>query len=115
MLLSYMEVVVDPRRSQGKRYDLPHLLLFSVLALLSGAVSYRDIARFMKVRHEALNALFKLRWKGSPSKSMLKDTLCALDIEGIEQAFRAYSRALSKKSKEEIKGSADSEFSSAAP
>ncbi|WP_299437374.1 hypothetical protein [uncultured Rhodospira sp.] len=33
----------DPRRAQGKRYPLPYLLLFTVLALLSGARSDRGI------------------------------------------------------------------------
>jgi hypothetical protein len=35
-LLAALRDVPDPRRAQGKRYPLPHLLLFTVLALLSG-------------------------------------------------------------------------------
>ncbi|MFO1155344.1 MAG: hypothetical protein U1E43_00570 [Rhodospirillales bacterium] len=31
------------RRAQGKRYPLPYLLMFTVLALLSGARSYRGV------------------------------------------------------------------------
>src|SRR4051812_31951928 len=33
----------DPRRPQGQRYSLSHLLLFSVLAVLAGATSYQKI------------------------------------------------------------------------
>src|SRR3954465_8681761 len=36
-LLSALSGIPDPRRSQGRRYPLPHLLLFSVLAVLAGA------------------------------------------------------------------------------
>jgi hypothetical protein len=42
-LLTALRDVTDPRRAQGKRYPLPHLLLFTVLALMSGARSYRGI------------------------------------------------------------------------
>jgi hypothetical protein len=40
-LLSAVEAITDPRRAQGRRYPLPHLLLLSVLAVLAGATSYR--------------------------------------------------------------------------
>ena len=42
-LVAALGDVPDPRRAQGKRYPLPHLLLFTVLALLSGAKSYGGI------------------------------------------------------------------------
>ena len=35
-LLVALGDVPDPRRAQGKRYPLAHLLVFTVLALLSG-------------------------------------------------------------------------------
>jgi len=34
-LLAALAAVPDPRRAQGKRYPLPYLLMFTVLALLS--------------------------------------------------------------------------------
>ena len=42
-LLAALEAIPDPRRRQGRRYPLAHLLLFSVLAVLAGATSYRGI------------------------------------------------------------------------
>ena len=39
-LLAALREIPDPRRAQGKRYPLAYLLLFTVLALLSGARSY---------------------------------------------------------------------------
>ena len=49
-LLSALEDIPDPRRAQGKRYPLAYLLLFTVLALLSGAKSYRGIITFLEQR-----------------------------------------------------------------
>ena len=42
-LLEALREVPDPRRAEGKRYPLPPLLLFTVLALLAGARSYRGV------------------------------------------------------------------------
>jgi hypothetical protein len=96
MLLDYLSKIRDPRRSQGRRYQLNHILLFSILAILSGAKSYRDVARFFKKRYKQLNKLFKLKWKKSLSKSQLRDILCAIEINSIEACFRDYSRKLSE-------------------
>lgn len=46
-LLAALQDIPDPRRAQGKRYPLPYLLLFSVLAVLSGARYYRGILTFL--------------------------------------------------------------------
>ena len=45
-LLAALGDVPDPR-AQGKRYPLPYLLMFTVLALLSGARSYRGVITFL--------------------------------------------------------------------
>jgi len=42
-LLAALTEVPDPRRVQGQRYSMSHLLLFSVLAVLAGAISYKKI------------------------------------------------------------------------
>ena len=55
-LLSALSEIPDPRRPQGRRYPLAHLLLFSVLAVLAGATSYRGILTFVGVHRERLNA-----------------------------------------------------------
>jgi transposase InsO family protein len=53
--------VSDPRRAQGKRYDLPHVLLYSVLAVASGATSYRKIEQFLQAHWQSLNEAFGSR------------------------------------------------------
>ncbi len=42
-LLAALDRIPDPRRRQSRRYGLAPLLLFSVLAVLTGATSYRRI------------------------------------------------------------------------
>jgi hypothetical protein len=57
-LLAALADVPDPRRVQDKRYPLPYLLMFTVLALLSGARSYRGVITFLEQRREHLNDHF---------------------------------------------------------
>lgn len=101
MILKYLRAVKDPRRGQGKRYGLEYILLFSLLAMLCGAKSYRDIHRFLKEKRKNLNALFGLQWKGVPAHSRIRNIMVSLDGKSLEQAFRHYSRSLAKEDKKQ--------------
>jgi hypothetical protein len=94
-LLAALEEIPDRRRRQGQRYALAHLLLFSVLAVVAGATSYRGIRVFIGVHRERLNATFGARFRQAPAVNTLR-TLCqALDPAALEDAFRRHARALS--------------------
>ena len=56
--LSQLATIPDPRRAEGKLYQLPHVLLFSIFAIVSGANSYRGIRTFIKVHRPQLNRAF---------------------------------------------------------
>ena len=66
-LLTALSEVPDPRRAEGRRYPLAPLLLFTVLALLSGATSYRRIIIFLDQRRITLNEVFGVALKRAPS------------------------------------------------
>jgi hypothetical protein len=93
-LLAALQDVPDPRRAQGKRYPLAHLLVFTVLALLSGAQSYRGIITFLDQRRVLLNRYFRVDLKRAPVVNTLRTVLQALDTEDLEQAFRRHAKAL---------------------
>lgn len=93
-LLVALGDVPDPRRAQGKRYPLPHLLVFTVLALLSGAQSYRGIITFLDQRRVLLNRYFRVDLKRAPVVNTLRTVLQSLDTEDLEQAFRRHAKAL---------------------
>ncbi len=50
-LLGLLEEVPDHRRAEGKVYQLAHVLLFSILAIVSGGNSYRSIVTFIESTH----------------------------------------------------------------
>lgn len=93
-LLDVVSEVPDPRRAEGKRYPLAPLLLFTVLALLSGATSYRRIIIFLEQRRVVLNALFGFSLKRAPSINTVRTVLQGLDGDALEQAFRRHAEGL---------------------
>ena len=93
--LAALEQIPDPRSRQGRRYPLPHLLLFSVLAVLAGATSYRGILVFITVHRERLNAVFGTTLCRAPAVNTLRALFQALDPAALEAAFRHHARELS--------------------
>ena len=99
MLKTFLCKIEDQRRKQGKRYELEYILLFSILAILSGATSYRKIAKFIKVRYEILNEIFKLNWKRRPAYTTVRDIIQNTSGAEFEKSFREYSQELAKSEK----------------
>jgi hypothetical protein len=93
-LLAALEGIPDPRRRQGRRYPLAHLLLFSVLAVLAGATSYRRIRLFIGAHRERLDATFGARFRRAPAVNTLRALLHALDPADLEAAFRRHAEHL---------------------
>jgi hypothetical protein len=94
-LLAALDRIPDPRRRQGRRYPMAHLLLFSVLAVLAGATSYRGILVFITVHRERLNRVFGTTLRRAPAVNTLRALLLALDPAELEAAFRRHAGGLS--------------------
>ena len=94
LMENYLAHVPDLRGTRGRRYDLPHILLFSILAVLSGAISYRKIQLFMQSHHQRLNTLFNLTWKRAPAHTTIRAILQRIEDNDLEQQFRIHSRSM---------------------
>ena len=92
--LAVLNEIPDPRRAEGKLYMLPYLLLFSVLAVITGGNSFRSIETFIKVHRRRLNAAFGLRWKRAPAHTAIRYILQGLDPQEVERVFRRHAAAL---------------------
>ena len=66
-LLAMLCDIADPRRAEGKLYGLPHVFLFSILAVMAGANSYRAIHSFIDVHLHRLKQTFGLNWRRAPA------------------------------------------------
>jgi len=94
MLLTTLQAIADHRRAQGRMYDLPHILLLSILAMLSQADSYRKIALFIKIHFPTLRDEFGLKWKKPPGYTTIRNVIQGTNSDELEKAFRSYSKAL---------------------
>jgi hypothetical protein len=92
--LTLLGEITDPRRKEGKIYELAHVLLFSILAIVTGANSYRGIHTFMETHRSRLNAAFGLSWKRAPAYTAIRYILRGLAPEAVEQAFRKHAGLL---------------------
>jgi predicted transposase YbfD/YdcC len=93
-LLTALAEIRDPRRQQGQRYSMSHLLLFSVLAVLTGATSYQKIITFIAVQRDRLNTAFGAGFRRAPAVNTLRSLFLALDRDDLESAFRRHAREL---------------------
>jgi hypothetical protein len=93
-LLSLLARIRDPRRAEGKLYQLPHVLLFSIFAMVSGANSYRGIRTYVKVHRKELNQAFKIKWKRPPAHTAIRYILQGLSGVDVEMVFREHAANL---------------------
>ena len=93
-LIGMLGQIPDPRRAEGKLYKLSYVLLFSILAVVTGGNSYRSIETFIKVHRRRLNAAFGLNWKRAPAHTAIRYILQRLDPKDIEQVFRRHAAGL---------------------
>ena len=94
MISTFLADLQDHRRPQGQRYKLEYIILFSIMAFLSNAKSYRDISRFIKVRFEVLKEHFGLTWKRPPGYTTIRNVIMGVDSEELESSFRVYTQSL---------------------
>jgi hypothetical protein len=93
-LLGLLADVPDPRRGQGRLYQLPHVLLFSILAVVTGCNSYRGIVTFIDVHRHRLNATFGLKWRRAPAYTAVRYILKRLNPADVEVVFRRHATLL---------------------
>jgi hypothetical protein len=85
----------DFRRAQGKQYELGYVLHFSVLAILSGADSYRKITVFIEKKLPDCKKEFNLDWNKAPCYSTVRNIIQGVNSMDLESTFRKHAEALS--------------------
>lgn len=96
MLLKFVKKINDTRRKQGQRFKLQHIILFSILAILCGAESYKDIERFIEVHYKKLSRKFRLKWKNRPAYTTIRNIILGINKDSLEKSFREYAKYLEK-------------------
>ena len=85
--------LADPRQAGKVIYPLPEVLLLCLLAVLAGAETFVDIARFAEKKIELLRRFRPFR-HGTPAHDHLGDILAVLDAEQFQRCFVDWVAAL---------------------
>jgi len=93
VFLDYFKDLPDPRQLGKVVYPLAELLLLCLLAVLGGAETFVDIARFGEKKLGLLRR-FRPFHDGTPSHDHLGDIFATLDAEKFQRCFVAWVAAL---------------------
>src|SRR5512134_2593287 len=89
VFLKYFRDLPDPRQAGKVVYPLDEILLLCLLAVLAGAETFTDIARFGAKKLDLLRRFRPFR-DGTPAHDHLGDILATLDAEKFQQCFVAW-------------------------
>ena len=95
VFLGYFKDLPDPRQAGKVVYVLNEVLLLSLLAVLAGAESFTDIARFGDKKLALLRRFLPFA-AGTPPHDCLGDIFAALDAEAFQRCFVDWVAALTK-------------------
>lgn len=101
VFLSYFEGFPDPRQRGKVVYPFDEILLLCLLAVLAGAETFVDIARFGEKKIDLLRRFRPFR-DGTPSHDHLGDIFASLDAEEFQRRFVAWVAAQTGTSAEVI-------------
>jgi predicted transposase YbfD/YdcC len=93
VFLRHFNDMPDPRQCGKVTYPLAEVLLLALLAVLAGADSFVDIARFGDRKLDLLRRFRPFR-DGTPSHDHLGDIFATLDAEQFQRCFVAWVAAL---------------------
>jgi predicted transposase YbfD/YdcC len=89
VFLGYFKELPDTRQIGKVKYPLGEILLLCLLAVVAGAETITDIARFGRLKL-ALLRRFRRFEDGTPAHDHLGDILATLDTEAFERCFVAW-------------------------
>ena len=93
VFLDYFEDLPDTRQPGKVIYPLAEVLLLCLLAVLAGAETFVDIARFGEKKLDLLRRFRPFR-DGTPSHDHLGDIFATLDAEAFQRCFVAWVAAM---------------------
>ena len=93
VFLNHFKDMPDPRQRGKIMYPLDEVLLLALLAVLAGADSFVDIARFGRMKLAFLRR-FRPFLDGTPSHDHLGDIFAALDAEPFQRCFVAWAASV---------------------
>ena len=89
-LYAALQELPDPRRSQGKRYELALILCVVVQAKLAGQTTLCGATQWLRHRSAALAQRFGLRRTQMPCQMTYCNILAPIDAKGLDEILSAF-------------------------
>ncbi|QXD13947.1 ISAs1 family transposase [Rhodocaloribacter litoris] len=99
--IRYFDHLEDPRRDQGKRHRLEHVLVIALCAVVAGAEGWDDIATFAQAKVSWLTQRLDLK-HGTPSGDTFRRVLAAICPEAFARGFVRWVEALAQQTAGEV-------------
>ena len=93
-LYPYLLAVTDPRGRQGRRYELPALLILCLVGFCTGCQGYLSVARWGRALKPDLLREFGLTKGRTPCAATWLNLFRVLDWEGVARQFQAWAEAV---------------------
>lgn len=89
-LYNALQQLSDPRRGQGKRYELALIVCLLILAKMAGQTSLSGATDWMRHRAATLADQFGLRRKSMPCQMTYCDVLARVDAKHLDELLKAF-------------------------
>lgn len=89
-----LHTVIDHRRGQGRRHDLPTLLTLAILALCSGHTSYLSMQEWCKNYQDRLKQQVPFLAGHMPNSATFYRVFAKLDTKAFEETVGAWLQAI---------------------
>lgn len=83
----FLHTILDPRRAQGRRHDLPIVLLLAILALCSGHHSYQAMEEWAENYQDLLKKQLPFIAGHIPDAATFYRVFSRLDVEAFEKVL----------------------------
>jgi predicted transposase YbfD/YdcC len=93
-LISYLEKLKDPRKTQGRRYKLRPILISCFLATICGYKNYSGYAEFCKNYRDSLSEVLGFGNKKTPCSTTFFNVLKAIGIRNFEKIISEWVESL---------------------
>ena len=84
-LISYLEVVEDPRDIRGKKYRFTDLLTMTIYGILNQEIDFANISFYLKLHEDYFKNLLNL--DKTPSHDCLSDLFASIDPQKFFDQF----------------------------
>lgn len=97
----YFDTLKDPRSHINKLHSLNDILVVSIVALICGAETWKQIEEFAKSKEQFLRKILELP-NGLPSDDTINRLFSALDAKQFEVCFAKWVHSLSQEVKQQV-------------